>query len=125
MDGYLLFYNETKDPLKVFLKGFNILIACFRSSTYAGGHYSISARPFGNVNIQSERSKSGRITNTNTNTNNLFPPFQICYNKVCMIITIVNMITQLYEFLSPFKKDGTLSPLVFVTDVWITLCSFL
>jgi hypothetical protein len=35
MDGYLLFYNETKDPLKVFLKGFYILKACSRSSTYA------------------------------------------------------------------------------------------
>jgi hypothetical protein len=32
-------------------------------------------------------------TNTNTNTNNLFPPFPIRYNKIYMIITIINMIT--------------------------------
>ncbi len=30
---------------------------------------------------------------TNTNTNSLFPPFPIRYNKIYMIITIINMIT--------------------------------
>jgi hypothetical protein len=49
------------------------------------------------------KENSGKDTNTNTNTNNLLPPFLIRYNKVYLIITIINMITQLCEFLS-FQK---------------------